>query len=859
MVEKKQIFDIDRRFHMLQFGLNEHDAATFLKDSRAALILSGAKVGSLPKGHVNRIELINKLKDKSQALLLKWILKNISNDDDSVLLSHALELIEKSFLDGSYDGANSKKLWRTIVIGYANPQTQSEVDDFLATDKKITKNKVASSELKKLPDTLTEAIVEVASKVPRPFAGMVVRKSFNFNRKIFGDAGDLPVLGSCTTVLPSGQFFIRIAGAIADDSLMEFTEAEAKLLFPETGDATGYSENYFDTPPPRDLLAVWRVKYHNDEKKTRYLIQDFQFRVCQVYEVPHPSKDPDHVRSWIQNEYHGRAYVYPVFQLADGVIIKPPGSITDFSKYNFDTPFNAYSSHEAIAWQGKLIVIKPFPAAEFKYDCASINTVIKRLFKVRTELSGFPVLTKVNLQNLAALANKELDDGLLAESSNRAIKSIEHIFSVRENVETFFADIINMPEVVKKINEEIEKIRLEQKELVENGKRELDQIAVSKQKLLNEIQAANQAVKKEASELAKEVKKAFERASKDGVKTLADVAVLQSFLTSSITSNSGVSVEKIALEPSNSKEITTFAELGTSVSVKALQFGVSPICLRAATSCLVSAGILGLSGNNTSQIISVLADIISAGKFCSVSISADMFSVGDLLKAPVSITSDRLVSSSLGQLLESYQDISRPLIVELQGFNRFPPESVLNELLAVTAWRQQRAVLSWRNVFGAYCSLVIKTPIFFILTFSSGRSTFPVVGDQAYAIPLLDTGIEWLDRMSPLEGKTFPSTFIANNLLMLRESTKSSTKDRNIHKTFNLSFKYIYELALTLENLGELDEEAILVSCLIFSLGRYEIKDLLAFVEASGSVLSGFISEYLKNSDQRKTKYIFEI
>lgn len=859
MVEKKQNFDIDRRFHMLQFGLSEHNAATFLKDSRAALILAGAKLGSSPKGHVNRIELISKLKGKSQAPLLKWILKNISNDDDSVLLSHALELMKKSFLDRSYDGTNSKKLWRTILIGFADPQTQSEVEDFLANDKKITKNIDTSSHLQKLPEALIESIVEVASEVTKPFIGIVIKNSLNFNRKVFGDAGDLQVLGSCTTVLPSGQFFIRIAGAIVDDSLMELSEAEAKLLFPETGDATGYPENYFDTPPSRDLLAVWRVKYHNDEKKTRYLIDDFQYRVYQVYEVPHLSTDPDRVRSWIQDEYHGRAFVYPVFLLADEVIIKPPGSITDFSKYNFDTPFNAYRSHEAIAWQGKLIVIKPFPAADFKYDCASINTVIKRLFKVRTELSGFPVLTKVNLQNLAALANKELNDGLLAESSNRAIKSIEHIFSVRENVETFFADIINMPEVVRKINEEIEKIRLEQKELVENGKRELDQIAVSKQKLMNEIQAANQAVKKEASELAKEVKKAFERASKDGVKTLADVAVLQSFLTSSVTSNSGVSVEKIALEPSNSNEITTFAELGTSVSVKALQFGVSPICLRAATSCLVSEGILGLSGNNTSQIISATANIISAGKFCSVSISADMFSVGDLLNAPVSITSDRLVSSSLGQLLESYQDISRPLIVELQGFNRFPPESVLNELLAVTAWRQQRAVLSWRNVFGAYCSLAIKTPIFFILTFSNGRSIFPVVGDQAYAIPLLDTGIEWLDRMSPLEGKTFPSTFIANNLLMLREATKSSTKDRNIHKTFNLSFKYIYKLALTLENLGELDEEAILLSCLIFSLGRYEIKDLLAFVEASGSVLSGFISEYLKNSDQRKTKYIFEI
>ena len=47
MVEKKPKFDIDRRSHMLQFGLDEHESASFLKDARAALILAGAKVTSI--------------------------------------------------------------------------------------------------------------------------------------------------------------------------------------------------------------------------------------------------------------------------------------------------------------------------------------------------------------------------------------------------------------------------------------------------------------------------------------------------------------------------------------------------------------------------------------------------------------------------------------------------------------------------------------------------------------------------------------------------------------------------------------------------------------------------------------------
>ena len=844
---------------MLLFGLEEHDAATFLKENRASLILAGVKIGNLPKDNRRRMLLITKFNGRSLTILTKWIFKNISTNDDYDELSTAISTLSKSILDESYDGISQKKLWRTILIGYSNPDTKAEVDNFLTQDQKELNDTSISSEDKERSKESNLPIVKLSAKeVPR-LRGVTTKKPLSYSREILGDVGKLPVLGVCTNILTSGQFFIHIAGAILDDNLIEFSHNESLLLFPESGDATGFPNDYFDTSPPRDLLAIWGVKYQNTDRRTRYLIRDFQSNVYQVFKVPHPSTDPDHVRSWIQYQYSGRVYVYPVFELADGVIIKTLSDTTHFANYNFDTPFNAYKSLEVVAWQGKLIVIKPFPVAEFKYDCANINSAIKRLFKVRAEITNFPVLTKANLQDLAALASKEFDDGLITQSASRAINSIEHIFSIRENVDIFFEDLLSLPEVVKKINEEIEKVRFDQKSLIDSGRAELVQLDLSKKKLLNEIQAANQVVKNQASELAKEIKKAFERASKEGVKTLSDIAVFQSFLTPGLSSKSNKEVEKNTLDISNAKEITEFKELANSINLKAIQTGLSPNSLRIATSALISSGILGLTGGNTSQIISSIADVIAGGNLCSISISADMFSMGDLLKAPVSISSDRLVSLSLGQLLESYQNVSRSLIVELKGFNRFPPESVLDELLTLTDWNEQVRVLSWRSVSGEYSSLEIKAPIFFILTFSSGRSIFPIVGDQAYEIPLLDTGINWSDNMDPISGRVFPPTFILNSFLREIEKNYSNKKELKIDNLSLLSMEHIQELALTLQSLGESDEDANILSFLLFSIGRYDIKELLPFVDNSTSQLSGFIGDYFKNFNPKKTKYIFEI
>ncbi len=864
MVEKKPKFDIDRRSHMLQFGLDEHQSALFLKDSRAALIIAGAKNVASLKSHQHRIDLISKLKGKSFEVFRKWALNNIDNSDDAASLSETLATLSETLANGFYDGENSKNLWRKILLAYLHPETQAVVEQFIAPAKKLVKTKIDQNDDKVNIELEAAVTGRPEDQGTPPNKGFVVKKSVSFSREIFGDAGELPVLGVSTNVLSGGQFFVHIAGVVTENDLMVLTEPESEIMFPESGDATGYPEDYFGMSPPRDMLAIWSVKYHNAERKTRFLISNFHSRVYHVYKVPHASTDPDLVRSWIQHEFVGRTSIYPVFELLDGLIIKSSGELTEFSNYNFDMPFNAYESHEAVSWQGKLIVIKPFPAAQIKYDCATINSAIKRLFKVRSEISDFPVLTKGNLQNLAALASKESDDGLINQASNRVIKSIENIFLVRENVDEFFKEILTLPEVVSRLNEEIEKVKAEQKTLLETGKTELAQLAATKQKLLNEIQAANQSVKNEVSELTRELKKAFEKASKDGIKTLSEVAVLKTFIgTSNIGSRSALnqsnSPERITLQIQRSKEIASNTELANAINLRALSGGLSPSCLRVAVSSLLSSGVLGLIGNETKQIISSTSDVVSGGKYSTVSISTDMFGIGDLLNAPVVSYTENLPAMSLGQLMECYQDISHPLIVELKGFNRFPPESVFNELLAIADPDKSDSELAWRDTLGIYRSLKVRAPIFFFLTFTGGRSTFPMTGDQAYILPIWDADLEWPDKFEANSDALVPSCFIGDKLAGSFNNPSENVFAPQISSVNILTAKKIGRLSNTLKALGDPDLDAELLSYITYSLGRYEIKELTNFVESSSSGLSGFVNAYLNNFNSKISKYIFEI
>ena len=97
----------------------------------------------------------------------------------------------------------------------------------------------------------------------------------------------------------------------------------------------------------------------------------------------------------------------------------------------------------------------------------------------------------------------------------------------------------------------------------------------------------------------------------------------------------------------------------------------------------------------------------------------------------------------LGNLLELWQGQEFPLAVVLNGFNRVPAEAIMTELLDGGNFLRESRNYVWKKPNGEVKNLILKAPVFFILNFAYGNSTFPIPKVYASEIPLISG--EFLD------------------------------------------------------------------------------------------------------------------
>jgi hypothetical protein len=179
--------------------------------------------------------------------------------------------------------------------------------------------------------------------------------------------------------------------------------------------------------------------------------------------------------------------------------------------------------------------------------------------------------------------------------------------------------------------------------------------------------------------------------------------------------------------------------------------------------------------------------------------------------------------------------------------------------LAITDPDKSDSELAWRDTLGIYHSLKVRVPTFFFLTFTGGRSTFPITGDQAYSLPILDSDLDWPDKFEANSDALVPSCFIGDKFAGTFGTPAGNVFVPQISSVNILTAKKIGRLTNALKTLGDPDVDAELLSYMAYSLGRYELKQLTNFVESTSSGLSGFVNTYLNNFNSNISKYIFEI
>ena len=819
-----------RFFYMYRYGLDEFSVSKFLKQSKAELTKAGAKGAmSLPEEFTYKAAFLSTLPHRCFPIIANWFNKNIP-EGDILDLEESINVLSKAGDTFDHSKEASRKLWRTIFINYINEDKSLIAKTFLLGEKE-SKNIATSMPIMKkvekksgLAEKKNEIVLsEVDSQIKqiksqiREVYGFSYTNSKKLDLTAKNESDGKPVLGEVVTKLENGQFFIDIRGVLIDSELVEITQSQAMHLYPERGSAVGFPEKLSNIPISENLLGIWNVHDQANSMRARFMIDSCVHIALDVFEIPHSSAEPDLVRSWLKESYVPTQGIFPVFELADGIIIKPPSLLRDFRTYDFSLPFLGYRSHEAVKWSGRKIVLKPFPAASFKYECIATETAVKRLLKFKSEVASLPVITNKQLQDLAFLVNKESADKTFSNSYQSISNRISDIYSIKDNVDKVIDEILQLPEIQVRIGEEIKALKQEAADLVLIEQNEVTRLKKEKKTL-------EQDIAKSSNLLSRTIKKVFDEAVLDGTKALSEIALLKPFLATidqsppdNLSSTLGWS-EFI----SSKIEIADFKILSDSIKLTALRYALKENLISTFIAAALVRGIVGIYGENYQKLIQAVSNITSAGIYSSISVSVDKFCFNDLLSLPAQIHNIDNRGMLFGDLLESWQGQFAPLIVEIRGFNRMPPESIITEILDNGNYLNSNREFIWKMPCNKVKKLKLIAPVIFVLNFSYGKSTFPISLEYASSIPLVSSELFTINPFE--EGLDMPDRLSYLGSDMIKNSLSGAN---SLDGFVNL-----------LKLMGFEESESICYSKLIHSIGRVERGELLNIFSANETLLN---------------------
>lgn len=761
---------------MFSLGANEHELAQCLAKKRLHLVAAGARADNVPAQLEEQARFISGLRDRPMQCVRDWFYANASFVDLPNLLE-ACKVLSDEAEASALEKAKQRLYWRSVLAAFVQQRDSQAVDAFLqgasVAQAPVLPALMKDAGVRPIKPSGAEppakgAVLDAAASgkragaEPRMRPSAAIEPTLSLHDVQIDDKSVLTVLGRRTKVLPSGQFFIQVSGILLGDSAVCLSPEESREVFPDTGDATGFPGTVHASASSAESLSLWRVEHKSPDKKAQYVVTDFLSHTYEVFDVPHPSSEPDLVRDWIKEIYVPAQDVFPVFRLLDGPILKLPAETTDTRTANFDSALSLYPSHPAVRWNGRTIVIKPFPATNLQYDCAPVRTAVRKLLRETAELSGLPSLTKRQVGDIADAAARHSTDATIKQSIPRARARLEQLFENRDELQSLVDDILLLPSVKDAIELEKTRAAAAVREEAQASKAELGKLAAEKQKLQADIESLKQSKKKESAAISHEVRQAFDRAGADGFKTLAGISVFKNILGLPAGAAPAAAPTAIPVEtesppasarpaiPSGHIRIADPEGLGQVLSGWHLHNGLSTRMLQALIAAAATQGVAILAGARRHEAAAALASTLAAGTGCTVSVSGDMFSISDLMNAPAAVKdAGGTRAMPLGAFIAQQQSAGLVSVVRLRGANRVPPESLIPELLELAGAPVPGAALTWTGKDGSLQVLAPTCPAVFLLEFAQGRSVFPFTPPLAWEIPLIDTDAPWDDYHDP--------------------------------------------------------------------------------------------------------------
>ncbi|EEQ02998.1 hypothetical protein yrohd0001_2190 [Yersinia rohdei ATCC 43380] len=669
---------------------------------------------------------------------------------------------------------------------------------------------------------------------------------------------NITFVGIVTKLLPSGAFFVTPIALFIDNGLRDLSEENAKFLYPHHGETVGFM-NHFSRNFTQGELGIWQATHQPSDKLAQYVLTRYQSRIYPIIRLPHQLSEPDAIREWLLTQYQPKNDSPVIFLLDDGIALRLPGDIADPKKYDFDSPLDSYRELACIELcSRKITLATQLPTLTEKYDCAPASTWIKRLIKLNYSSIDFPAFSKAQLQNLAYFieSNESENDKYI-----RALAHLEQVVVSREFLDSMVQKLLNLPVVEAQINEqkkvilsgyenEQEKLRLVIASLVDKKTQLEAEVDNQKKRLKAETERSKKVIRQQEAELDSRIRQTFENASQAGIETLAQTALLRA-LTADVTGPVSqlepmgklepdtVMAPSLALKPFKlpvAVEITNKRRLLTIIEEQAAVTGLSETLLSSIIAAANVTPIIGLLGKYTKKVLSTVANILSSGVRGEVSIHGDLFSISDLMRSPVLVRSlEDTCTMSLGDFLAHQQANGQATVVELRGFNRMPPETLLPELSDCLLSDKQASGFCWTDEQQKLRHLSINHPILFVLTFVIGKSTFPLQGSASNRLPVFLTENIWGDEQPAVDTNDVTVTYVTSVVWQLLYAT--------LQQFSSHSHNELESLKNLLNDFGFTEQKSEGIAKLAFEAGRSPSANLVSDIESLTPVLMNYARE----------------
>jgi hypothetical protein len=815
---------------MFLFGAHGKEIRLGFDKTKARLTMAGARPSKVPGQYDDQVRFMSRLKGKHRDVICAWFRENCRFDDlpsldDTLKEYRSLEEVAVLPKDGA------SRFWRSILREYVQPEPHPVLEGFL--DGGVlpdTSPDEPASELPARPASMDadgalaaargecdaigpgqpflgfilgvagivradaslleqgrdclashgssadQALLPVLDELAAAKAagspgrrGLCTRQASKLSSMVVGDPADHAVLGFRAHVTPAGSSFIRISALLHDRTLVDLGPGDAAHLFPGTGDAIAHPKSLPGYPHDYDGFSVWRVEQGRTDMSTQFVVSKWLRPVYEIVQVPHPSTQPNQVREWLLDVYRHDPAIYPLFQMADGLLVKLATGIKDPRQVDFDVPLQGYYTIEAVEWRGRKLVVEPLPAPGFKYDCSPPATLVKRLFRNRAKVEGLAGITRAQVDQLVGLL--AIEGGTdLGSTRQQDLSDLDTLLGSKAALQHAIDGVLQLPAIQQAVTEEKARSIAAMREQRDTEQGAIDKLRAQKQALEQEIQQLRKDQRQQAGELAGEVKKAFERATADASKTLADVALFKALLgqagatklADSDATPSGRIAPKATASPiqPSGKQLASTKDINVAIARHCVASGLGQRFVQSMLAAAASQSVVLLAGSRHRAAAAMLSSILSGGIGCRVAVTADLFGVHDLMNAPAVVAGSEVQGMRLGDFISAQQSAGYPVVVQLNGANRAPLESYLPELLSATAARGQGGALSWLGQDGEPRLVQPRAPLVFLLDFVGGKSTFPLAVPLACEIPVFDTDSTWFDSDSPDNGRAPPHTHV---------------------------------------------------------------------------------------------------